>query len=54
MTTHAKIPDIVRSMPNTDRSFAFLPLVTHPSATIEHVLTCPTTVLLTAPAPATM
>jgi hypothetical protein len=52
--THAKIPEIARSMPNTDRSFAFLPLVAHPRATMEHVLMCPTTVLLTAPAPATM
>ena len=52
--THAMMPTMAMTIPTTPKSLALFPLAIHPSATIKIVLTCPRTVLLTGPAPATM
>jgi hypothetical protein len=52
--TYATMPTIASMIPKMPRSLALRPLKTHPRATIEQVFMWPTTVLLTAPAPAMM
>lgn len=52
--TYATIPPIVITTPNALPSLTLLPPITHPILTIEIVLRCPTTVLLTGPEEATM
>lgn len=47
--TYATIPAIAMKTPITDLSPTARPDVIHPRATIEHVFTCPTTVLDTGP-----
>lgn len=47
--TYATIPAIAMNTPITDLSPTARPEVIHPRATIEHVLTWPTTVLDTGP-----